>query len=383
MNRLIRSLLALMLMSSVIFVIPSRVGESSQKTSVTVFEDREVAPRDLNAGLEKSDLVFHPMKSGSYGENWFFLVMLEDGGWIASAFATTNLGIGKFRSSVDFTYYAADGTIHRFHRIYSKKHLKTSEDSFSVKIGQNYAGGEFPNYRLVIDEKELQAELNFICLTKGWKPGDGFLYLGAGKKEFWKFAAPAPRSKVTGHIMIDGKKVGLKGLGHHDHSYANIKKTSYTKVQYVFRMFTEEFTLSLMSIVLRDEYERDSANMLMLAQDDKIIFNTTEFSYVPSRFKPDKDTGYRVPYQFELKASGSGASPEPAFSLEGKIEIEHLLERCDVLEHIGSLQRSFVKAFISKPYLYRFQSGYDLNLKVGDQTRHLTGKGFSEANFMD
>ncbi len=387
-----RIFVSILLMAGIV-CLPLWVEASSRKTSVYIFEDQEGIPRNLNAGLEKSDMVFHPMKCSSYGESWFFLTMLEDGGWIASLLATTNQGIGKFRSSVDFAYYAADGTKHSVHRQFKRKYLKASEDSFSVKIGKNYAGGEFPNYKLVINENELQAELNYTSLTRGWKPGDGFLYFGEEKKRFWKFVAPSPRAKVTGYVVIDGKKLDLKGLGHHDHSYLNIKKTSYTKVQYVFRMFTEEFTLSLMKIVLQDGYDRNSADMLMVAQDDKIIFSTTELSYVPSRFKLDKDTGYSIPYEFVLKASGhspssaSGQSPSIAsghgFSIEGKVEIEHLLGRYDVLAHIGRFQRAVVKTFIARPFLYRFRSRYDLELKMGERIRHLVGKGFSEANFMD
>lgn len=366
-----------MLPSSGIFSSPSWVEASSHKTFIRIFEDQEGIYKNLNAGLEKSDMVFHPMKCGSYGESWFFLAMLEDGGWISSLLATTNQGIGKFRSSVDFAYYAADGTMHSIHKQYKRKHLKAYDDCFSVTIGKNYAGGEFPNYKLVINEKELQAELTYTCLTKGWKPGDGFIYFGEEKDQFWKFVAPSPRAKVTGHIVIDGKKIDLNGLGHHDHTYSNIKKTSYTKVQYVFRMFTEEFTLSLMKIILQDEYDRGSADMLMVAQNDRIIFTTTELSYVPSRYKRDKDTGYRIPYEFKLKASGKD------FLIEGNIEIEHMLERYDVLAQIGKLQKAVVKTFVAKPFLYRFSCKYDLKLKMGDSIRNLVGNGFSEANFMD
>ncbi len=366
-----------MILVAGIVCLPLRVEASSRKTSVCVFEDQEGMPKNLNAGLEKSDMVFHPMKCGSYGESWFFLAMLEDGGWIASLLATTNQGIGKFRSSVDFAYYAADGTVRSVHKQYKRRHLKASEDSFSVKIGENYAGGEFPNYKLVINEEELQAELTYTCLTREWKPGDGFLYFGEDKEQFWKFVAPGPRAKVTGHLVIDGKRIDLKGLGHHDHTYSNIRKTSYTKVQYVFRMFTEEFTLSLMKIVLQDGYDRDSADMLMLAQNDRIIFTTTELSYLPSRYKHDKDTGYRIPYEFKLKASGEG------YSIEGKVEIERMLGKYDVLAQIGKFQKAVVKTFVAKPFLYRFSCRYDLKLKIGERIRHLVGNGFSEANFMD
>jgi hypothetical protein len=362
-----------------------RVGASARKTSVCVFEHQEGIPRNLNAGLEKSDMVFHPMKCGSYGESWFFLAMLEDGGWITSLLATTNQGMGKFRSSVDFAYYEADGTMRSVHKNYKRNHLTASEDSFSVKIGKNYAGGEYPNYRLVINENELQAELTYTCLTRGWKPGDGFLYFGEEKDQFWKFVAPSPRAKVTGHIVIDEKKIDLNGLGHHDHTYSNIKKPSYTKVQYVFRMFTEEFTLSLMKIILQDGYDRNSVDMLMVAQDDRIIFTTTELSYVPSRFKRDKDTGYRIPYEFKLKASVKGPSSPSGqgFSIEGNIEIENMLEKYDVLAQIGKFQKAVVKTFVAKPFLYRFSCRYDLELKMDEIIRHLVGKGFSEANFMD
>ena len=174
----------------------------------------------VEAGLYRcspSDDGCHPDASPGFFEWWYFDALFDDGSSFVSSWHVDGIDAG---GRMRFAVYAPDGKKTEAAADFDASHTRVSKETCDVKMGDNYARGEFPRWEMRFREGDMGCDLTLTNLTQGVRtPPDGVgkfseelgLYMG------WVIAQP--RAEVTGELILAGKRVPVHGIGYHDHNW--------------------------------------------------------------------------------------------------------------------------------------------------------------------
>ncbi len=297
-----------------------------------------------------------------YMETWQFHAWLS-GGWTAQVrFVVTNLGPGENNGTVEARLTTPDGRVLRSHPNYKKGEWLHSASEFSIKMGENLAGGGPTSWlvKVVGEEGDFSFNLTFTNTIAAWAPRGGEVTFGDGPEtDSYHLDIMAPRAAVAGKIVIGGATHAVKGDGyaHHDRTTLASYKMALTWDR--FRGYGPTHSVVFLQFITPAKYAYRAVRWLMVAEGSKVVF--TDFGYSLSRAdrRPDKATsyGYKPPWAWELAATN------PKGRLTGKITAKAMLVVNDFLKEMNPLERAVVKGF-AKPVIYDQRCEYDFSLEL-------------------
>ena len=179
--------------------------------------------------LTLEDMKLHPGQSFWYTESYFFIAYLDSGEIAYLNFIITNMGLNKNQPALTLTVITPDGKRLTTEKDFAPADLKAAADKFSLTIGNNQLSGNDKELSLRVSQGELGLDLDFKSPAPGFKLGDGMVYFGPKKDIFYAINYPAPRSRVSGTVSYNGKKVAAKGWGYIDHCWYNANTTDFEK----------------------------------------------------------------------------------------------------------------------------------------------------------
>lgn len=309
---------------------------------------------------------FHPLeKEGDYGENWFFFAQQDQGACFYATLTITNIGLGTFDGYLNLAFDPPEGAPTILHREYGRKALKASDKTYDVKIGNNRAWGEPPEYHLKIDEGNFKADLTFTAQMPSYRRGDGKVVI-RGKKEY-AYGINAPRAHATGSIVAGGKRYAIDGRGYHDHGWQTIKMTDFSNKGYFLRFWHDDLTFIFQDFYLKENYGGGKLQLGLVGQGDRVIAESDHYTFDMTRGKKDKASGYDIPEVFAINFKTDDVQ------VSGTLRVTRVMQSMDMLAALSWPVRQFIRAFISKPWMYRLRARYDLAVTRGGETRRIEG----------
>lgn len=313
-----------------------------------------------------------PVADFAYVETWFYLMTFSNGyRFDANAFLS-NMSLKKMSPAVEFALFTPEGERLAYRHYGDPKEARYDRAGFDLSIRENRFRGSLPEFRLTVGDGDLGADLTLRCPTPPWRYGDGLVRFGTDREKFWEFFVACPKGVASGVLKVKGKEIPVEGVGYHDHSRQNIVNTEYSRRWFNLRLIDGPAVLDAIEF---ESKEGRHVGAWVALDGDRIASEGSTCDYEFGGVAPDPEFGHPLPATIAFRCPGR-------VTAEGTITTERTLEAIDVLAQLPWVIRTFIKAFIAQPYIYRLANRYELVIHAPEGDRKAQGKGFEELDFL-
>lgn len=342
-----------------------------------------LAASTLNAfpGVDASDIT-RPPSGNIFGprllpereavEGYGFWVQLDDGSTLLLSLLISNLGKPQ-QPAIHLSLYPPSGTpIEAFeehaagslkygdaHLVFQRNHLeKLSDGKIRLRFAVPLAGK-------TAEKREITGDLTFTPIMQPYRRGDGKVYFEGDQKRF-ELVLLMPYGKVEGHYTLGDKVVPTKGFGYIDHTSQNIWAHHIATRWFNYRFFSPELFIACTSFTTPPNYGSMSISHVLVGRHGEPLFASDQHALQLSQLSEDPVSGYSVPGAIRTTVAGDG------HRLEINLPQTPYLDRMDMLEDVNVLLRTFVRAFVARPYTYRYRlpATAFLTRRGGTMTQH-------------
>ncbi|KAI8984771.1 oxidative stress survival, Svf1-like protein [Mycotypha africana] len=341
--------------------------------------------------LDEHDLEW-TLASGSSTENQVFYVTTPKGGFAFVQLIHSNIGLWNPTISFTCKFYDPETNTSVFKNINMSNKFELSKDKKSVKT-------DFFNiqldtaqriYKVNITHPELVVSLDFECIDKGFKVGEGKTYLGGDRSSAAGFVSHKfwPRAAAKGTFIIDQKIFEVEGQGMFIHAIQGMQPHLIAS-NWNFANFqsTNGCSIGMMQFQTTKQYGSVNINQGSLVLNDKLVCVSIENHVELSDKKKDPDTEYDIPQLVEftwkgktIKADESDTPKDVAITM--KVHPSNLIDKIDVLAEIPYFIRKLVQSLIVKPYIYQWIDKATAEITIGDEKTCVEGHCFQELVFV-
>lgn len=232
-------------------------------------------------------------KSGTY-EWWYLDAHLDDGSTLVVVFFTKPIIeiSGPLAPVVQVDITRPDGT--RFSRQVSFEPglFQASKDRCDVKIGVNRFEGDLEHYTVHLELADLTADLRLNGDVKPWRPGAGILGFGANDEKYFAWLPSVPHGKVTGTMMVEGRRTEVNGSGYHDHNWGNAPLTELVHDWYWGRARVGDYTVIASFITADERYSSTRFPIFLLTKGDEVLVGeSSHVTFSSADVHTDEKTG--------------------------------------------------------------------------------------------
>jgi hypothetical protein len=327
-------------------------------------EIRPVGPEGNAAHLDDHKLAF---------EHWYFDARLDDGHIVVGFIQTRELIQRK--PGVELHVYRPDGTRLEVIKHYTDEESSASREQCDVQVGDNWAKAEFPEdglpvHRLHLSEGDLTFDLTFENEVPTWMPGGGSTTYG--DRDYFAWCVGAPRARVSGTVRIADETIKASGIGYHDHNWGVGDMKRIIDHWYWGRLYTDDLTVIYANVHTTRRYGAHSSMPLMMARGSEIVLSTGEVYATEGPKVFDKVANRDYPSTLSLDSD----------EVDLTFTVRRIVHANDFLDAIPVVRSRFVKPvvnrFLGRPGYFRFESDYDLIVRLQDEVLKETGRTMHE-----
>jgi predicted secreted hydrolase len=175
-----------------------------------------VSPRTFQPA--PADDAYHPDLNPGFFEWWYFDALFENSWSCVVSFRMPGLHAD---GNIEFALYDPQGKKTNLHAPIPAAEVSASTSTCDVRMGGNWARGEFPQWQVHFQHEDLGCDLTFRSLTQGVIPpaGGGNFSSEELPHRYMHWVVAQPRAEVKGEIRIAGKTFAADGEGYHDHNW--------------------------------------------------------------------------------------------------------------------------------------------------------------------
>ncbi len=342
---------------------------------VRLFQEPDGSPGKIHR-LDLADKKLHLMDGFFYNENYFFIAITDEGYYGYVNLLVSNTGLEEHQPGISFTIVTPDRERLVTDMEYSASDLRSAKDRFELRIKDNYFKETDQGYKLSIGNEDMGMELDFKNEVQGFVLGDGKAVFGSSGEKFFYINYPGPRPVVSGHFIVKGEKVPVKGWGYIDHSLSNSNPADFQEVWHNIKFHSGDYTVLVSSFTTPEKYERDFS-FGVITDDEKVLCSFTDVRVREENVKTDPESGKPYPGKVHYKLRGEDCSAS------AEIDTSQITEKFDVLAKLdkrwyGRPVKAAINAFIAKPWYYRAVAPVTFKLNVHGKGTATTGKAFNE-----
>jgi len=253
---------------------------------------------NIATDITPKDDAFHGSVKHLAAEWWYFDAIFTNNYSIHIGCRTFSKK--KFGTVMPFLEFYKDGKpVFEGKNRFRFKHFQKSKDTPLVKIfnskiiefdQERYKKtGEWA-YKVTLKMGENAADLTYVGTIKGWKI--------ESDAESWTVALP--KAKVSGHILVNGKKIDVEGIGYHDHNwnYTLLTAINYGKAWYWGKIKSDNYNLVWANIV---KSSSNSMRVGIVNQGNDKYYNINPERIKFKTDKPEKVQGKKTPTIFTVE----------------------------------------------------------------------------------
>ncbi len=323
-----------------------------------------VGPEGNAAHLDDHKLAF---------EHWYFDARLSDGHIVVGFIQTRELIQRK--PGVELHVYRPDGTRLEVVKHYADADASASREQCDVRVGHNWARaelheGRLPVHRLFLDEDGITFDLTFDSEVPTWMPGGGRTTYG--DRDYFAWCVGAPRARVSGTVTIHGETIQAEGIGYHDHNWGVGDMKRIIDHWYWGRLYTDDLTVIYANVHTTPRYGSHASMPLMVARGSEIVVSTGEVTSLEGPRVFDEVANRDYPATLSLQAD----------EVDLTFEVRRIVHANDFLEMVPVIRSRFVKPLVNRllgrPGYFRFESDFDLTVRLEDEVLKETGRTMHE-----
>ncbi len=338
----------------------------------------QVPADQLEGGIPKAEIGYHPMDVNSWGEGWWFVARTEDDLYIYCMLSVSNYHPTKnFCGTVDlWVQKNMTGETMNGHGEYEQSSIEGKTNQFYIRIGENLLKGTYPHYKFHVAEGELVLDMNITAVFESIMIGDSKAYFikPGGSERYWQTAIIIPAGTMQGRLKMEGKAIPIKGVAYMDHGYSTIKIPSYSKSWQVMSIYDQNISFKVWRQELKDNYKGEDLRYLMLFYKGEKIINTSDFELKMSGYQRARGPNIEFPTLYQVNYQKGGTR------LHGTIKYTDFISEIDILGRLSFIVRTAVKLFYTNPWQFRRVAEFKLTLERNGKVFHIRGKGIGEAH---
>ena len=216
--------------------------------------------------------------NNSEWEWWYFDAIMDDGTSLIIQFLNPALLLPNRAPAVNFQITTPDGKHHR-----TILESTPDEDSFGegkcdVHFGRNSFVGDLKNYTLHVEENDqFGADIRFTNLGTPFRPGTAYFAFGDHDEDYYTWLCIAPKCKVEGTLLIDGKQVAVCGYGYHDHQWGSKPYMAFFNNWTWSRQSLNGYSVTMFNMVSCKEYGYKRFPIVFIENEaGEIVFDSYE-----------------------------------------------------------------------------------------------------------
>lgn len=285
-------------------------------------------------------------------ESYGFWVQTSDNNTLLISFLISNLGKAR-QPAVHVSIYPPDGrAIEAFEEhepeslvtgpskvLFKRNHLEKMEDGrYRLRFAAPRTKGT----------EEVTGELYFTPRMQTYQRGDGKVYFDDANKRF-EMLLLMPYGTVKGHVSVGAQVIQIEGVGYIDHTSQNLWAHHVATRWFNYRFFSPEIFVACTSFVTPPKYGAMSISHVLVARNGEPLFASDQQVLQMKDATEDSVSGYKIPRSIYSTLAGDG------HRLEISVPDVKFIERMDLLAEVNLFLRTFVRAFIARPYTYRYR----------------------------
>lgn len=301
------------------------------------------------------DIRFPMLDSGDYIDSLTMLCVTPASEIVLCQLLVSNLGMSS-RAGVQVKLSDHTGVVKLVKDDHPVKQLAFGDDGLSWKLaGQHSFRWDDVNktgHAYIRHDKEgILIDLAFRSDSgSGYKVGDGMVTFGP--KRFQFLAYPAPRAIVSGTAKIGSRTINIPGTtGFVSHAYQNMKAHHIACRWHMVKFHAHEagLTANVNVGVAPKSCDYKPMGNCVIARNGiiEVCGHGGHAKFLD--FHLDKKIGYPIPTKVVYSIDGKNSRGQDVH-MEMLVENAHVLETTDVLGQLPYLLRTFIKAFLAKPY---------------------------------
>ena len=157
--------------------------------------------------LSVSDDGAHQLPGDKFFEWWYFDVSFDEGYHLVVVFHTALFNVSSRPTVIVVHLYGPDGLKIVEVVLYNSSDIKLSKQKCDLEFGYTKVVDNGKHYLLSLNEKRIQANLEFHRLLEGIKVGTGSLFFDETSNQSFHWNIPIPRAHVIGLLKIDGNEL--------------------------------------------------------------------------------------------------------------------------------------------------------------------------------
>lgn len=305
---------------------------------------------------------------GSY-EWWYFDAHLHDGSTMVITFYT------KFMTSVDkalqpylsVSIDKADGTNIKKSLYFEPDDFTASKDSCNIKMGNSYVVGNLKEYKIHIEDEEINLTAEIKRTTQSWRPKTGHMVFGVDESKEFNWVVPVPQGEIEINYNYKGSEAKTSGSVYHDHNWGNISMIELFNHWYWSRAEIGPYTVIASEMISEKEFNNDNIIVFNISKGGETVADNGELvtlyrTYGKMHPKLGKDVSDDLIFAYE--------DPQSGYRYEYSLFRENSIVEADLMS--ASLGTGFkyrlAKMLTSKdPAYFRFTGKAEIKVYKSDK----------------
>lgn len=192
---------------------------------------------------------------GSY-EWWYFDAHLQDGSTVVITFYTKFMTDIKkpFNPYLTVSIDKADGSKISEKFYCDPEDFFASKDSCNVKMGNNYVVGNLKEYKIHIENEDINLTAVIKRTTQSWRPKTGHMVFGADESKEFNWVVPVPQGEMEMEYNYKGVTTKTAGSAYHDHNWGNVSMMEIFNHWYWSRAEVGPYTVIASEMISEKEF---------------------------------------------------------------------------------------------------------------------------------
>ena len=312
------------------------------------------------------------MNDKRWNENYFHEAQFPELGiTIFTDIIFTNSLFDKKGCKLNCIITFKDNVKYVFNKNYERDEIIAKKEGFSIKFKENFIKLNGNNYKIHIEDNNINLNLNYEICNPPHIFGDGIITINS--RNFLAFCQPIVGAYVKGDMNYQGKNIKLNGRGSVNHDYNVIAPIKTPRQWRSFWLYNDQYSIVIHTFILLDKTQIDR---IIIYKDNKLLKSFLNTGLEIGNMICDKKTNFNYPLSYKISHKD-----ELGDEIHVNINLNSISDKIQIFEHLSPVVRSIVTLAVGEFYNYRFWSKADIKLKINNNSETIKINGIG--NYVD
>ena len=249
-----------------------------------------------------------------------------------------------------------------FQKDYSFKEFILKKDPFYLKCSANYLKLKDNNYKVHLENDDIDLTLNYEIVNPPYRFGDGIV-----KLDIWNFLSysqPVSGAHITGYIKFKEKEYNLKGRGSINHDYHKIEPLKQPRYWRSFWLYNDEYSVNIDTTIM--PYSNKQIDRLVIFRNKKYFSAKINYGLKCENYQSDSKNNFQYPTNFIFNFTDYTGK-----KITAKIQHKEFTDKIKMFDYLTPFLAKIVRFFVKDLWVYRFWAKAEFEILLTDGTKEV------------